>query len=188
MNGSRSVVPMWPRSVPRPRTAHADEHQLLMPGAVVVHDRQHRQLMVLRRPQHARRVIQIAVGLHVDHDLLAALRGECGADGCRRAVAHAGSALSAKIAAACRDPTAARCGHPRSCWVKTGSILVNDERPELGIDAGRADWRGVPTGTTLFERTRERLNPRRLIGRRVLRAALRDDTLLVGTHLLALRR
>ena len=53
-----------------------DEHELLMPGAVVVHDRQQRQPVVHGRPKRSGRIVQISVTLHIDHEPPARLRGE----------------------------------------------------------------------------------------------------------------
>ena len=43
-------------------------HDLLVIGAVVVHDAQQRNLVMRRGPQHAGRVHQVAVGLDADRE------------------------------------------------------------------------------------------------------------------------
>ena len=48
------------------RCEHLHVHALLMIGAVVVHDVQHRDLVMRGGPQDSGRVVQIAVALNVD--------------------------------------------------------------------------------------------------------------------------
>src|SRR5207248_10247128 len=75
-----------------------DEHQFLMPCAIVMHDGEHRELVMGRRPEDTRRVVEIAVALNIDHNSIAALRSQRSTDTSRSAVAHAARALSAKVA------------------------------------------------------------------------------------------
>src|SRR5690242_20254442 len=72
------------------------EHQFLMPSAVVMHDCQHRQLVMDGRPEHAGSVIEIAVALNIDDDAIAALCGERSSHRSRSAVAHSRCALAAQ--------------------------------------------------------------------------------------------
>ena len=75
-----------------------DEHQFLMPRAIVVHDRQHRELVMHGCPQHAGSVIEISVRLDIHDDPATALRSEGSADRCRCAITHAARALAAEVA------------------------------------------------------------------------------------------
>src|SRR5207253_4242803 len=65
-----------------------NEHQFLMPGAVVVHDGQHRQLVMRRRPEDTRRVVEIAVGLDIHDEAIPALRGKRSTDTGGSTIAH----------------------------------------------------------------------------------------------------
>ena len=115
-----------------------DEHQLLMPGAVVVHHREHGQPMMLCGPQHTRRIVEIAVSLDVDHDLLAASGSERGANRRWRAIPYAAGPLSAKIAVgliAIPQLRVVRTGEV--AWRSENPVLVNDQRPELCGTCGR---------------------------------------------------
>ena len=71
-------------------------HQLLMIGAVVVHDDQERNAVVRRGPQHAGREHQVAVVLDADGEAAVLAIGERGADRCRRAVADAVAAFACR--------------------------------------------------------------------------------------------
>ena len=50
------------------------------------------------RPENTRSIVEIAIGLDVDHDSIAGLRGERRAHRCRRAVTHAAGALASQVA------------------------------------------------------------------------------------------
>ena len=110
---------------------------------------------MLRRPQHAGRVVQIAVGLDVDR------RSACGSSRraprpprparrspCRRRPVRRDSCT------ACCDPRAARCARPRNCSAREDPVFIHDQRPQFGVDAGRADRARVPAGALLLERAR----------------------------------
>ena len=75
-----------------------DEHVVLVPCAVVVHHREHRQLMMGGSPQNTRGVVEIAIGLDINDDSIARLRGEGSANRCRCAVTHTACALASQIA------------------------------------------------------------------------------------------
>src|SRR5262245_62019304 len=75
-----------------------DKHQFLMPRAIVVHDGEHRQLVMHGSPQNTGSVIEIAIGLNVDDNAAAALRRQCCSDRGGRSITHTAGALSAEIA------------------------------------------------------------------------------------------
>ncbi len=72
-------------------------HRLLMIGAVVVHDGQQRDAVMRRRPQHARRVVQVAVALNIHRQAAMLAIRQRRAHRRRRAVADAVSAVSAEV-------------------------------------------------------------------------------------------
>src|SRR6185436_7907054 len=74
-----------------------DKHQFLMPRAVVMHDREHRQLMMHRSPQHTRRIVQIAIGLNIDDNPISAFCGQCCTNRCWSAISHSAYALTTEI-------------------------------------------------------------------------------------------
>ena len=74
-----------------------DQHDLLMIGAVVVHDGQQGDAVMDRRPQHTRGVVQVAVGLNVDRQPAVLPVGERGAHRRRRAIAEGARPLPADI-------------------------------------------------------------------------------------------
>ena len=90
-------MPMCERSMPRSRACCHDlhVHQLLMIGAVIVHDVQQRNLVMRRGPQDAGSVVQIAVALDVHAQASVLLVRQRCADGGRRAVADAVCAVRA---------------------------------------------------------------------------------------------
>src|SRR5438105_1817940 len=75
-----------------------DEHEFLMPCTIVMHDGQHRKLVMDGRPKHTGRVVEITITLDIDHDAIAALCRQRSADGCGSAIAHAARPLTAEIA------------------------------------------------------------------------------------------
>src|SRR5215475_4406179 len=82
-----------------PNAAHVlDKHQLLMPGAVVVHDRKHWKLVMHGSPQNTWRIVEIAIGLNVNDHTAAAFCRKCRSKRGRRSITHAAGALSAEIA------------------------------------------------------------------------------------------
>ena len=74
-----------------------NEHHLLVIRAIVVHERQQRDLVVNRRPENARRIVQIAVGLNVDRESTVPSVGQRGADRRRGAVTHRAGTLPADV-------------------------------------------------------------------------------------------
>src|SRR4029079_1534008 len=134
-------------------TAHVlDEHQFLMPCAVVMHHREHGKPMMLRRPQYAWRVIQIAVGLDVDHDLPAALGCKRRPDRRRCAVAHATRTLASEIAVRLFvNPQLSVVRAVEVARRREYPIFVFDERPQLGVDARGRNRSRVPSRTLLIE-------------------------------------
>src|SRR5262245_51284697 len=59
-------------------------------------------------------------------------------------------------------------------------VLIHDERPQLRVNASRADGAAIPTGALAFNRCLDGFNPRGLIGDRMFCGALRDQASLVG--------
>src|SRR5215831_1106859 len=75
-----------------------NKHKLLVPRPVVVHDRQHRKLVMHGSPQDTGSVVEVAVGLNVDDHPAATLRRQSCSDRGGRSITHTSGALSAEIA------------------------------------------------------------------------------------------
>ena len=146
-----------------------DEHHFLVIAAVVVHDGQQRDAMMRGGPQHAGRVVQIAVGLDVDGQaaMLAirqrrAHRGRC-------AVAHAARALPADVLIMLVElPQAVRPIADEALPGNQRPVFVLDQRPQLGGQARQADGAGIPAVLRLLDL----LVPGLLVRLGQLRAAL----------------
>ena len=69
-----------------------------MPRPVVVHHCEQRQFVMGRRPQDARRVVHVAIGLDVHDNSPSMLRGKSGAARCTGAVTHTAGTLAAEVA------------------------------------------------------------------------------------------
>src|SRR5690349_435116 len=108
--------------------------------------------MVGRRPQYARRIVQITVALNVDRDAAVLLIGERRPNRSRRAVTDAICAVAAdemirlvKIPQAQRPPTDERgIGDKRP-------VFFLDLIPDFGGEPRRADRAGIPTGGSQVE-------------------------------------
>ena len=89
-------------------------HQLLVIGAIIVHHREKRNVVMRRSPQHARRVHQVAIVLNIHREAAVFLVGQRRAHCRRRAVADAASRLRRRCTgSACRSPTAAAASSSR---------------------------------------------------------------------------
>src|ERR1700737_5092130 len=121
-------------------------HDLLMVGAVVPHDGEHRNLMMRRRPERAWGIHGVAVVLDVDAKALVrcAMR-ERGAHRCRQTVADASSPGSTdELMMLVEGPQTMRpvgeagiAGHERP-------VFVLDLLPNFGRETGRADRARIP--------------------------------------------
>src|SRR5207245_5153161 len=113
-----------------------DEHQFLMPRAIVVHDRQQGKLVMNCCPQDTGSVIQVTIALDIDDDAIAALCRQRSANRSRSTIAHAACALSAQIAVrlivipklhvVCAGATA---------WLSKPPGFVLAPRPKFGVHA-----------------------------------------------------
>ena len=123
-----------------------DAHDLLMIGAVVVHHVEDRQAADGGRPQDARRIHQIAVGIDRDGDAAMLLVGDRGARRRRRAIADAGAAGDAGVVIMLAHvPQPLR---PAADEIAGGRgqrpILVADRLEHLGAEPAGRDRARVP--------------------------------------------
>src|SRR5437867_830111 len=141
-----------------------DEHELLMPRAVVVHHGQHGQLVMYGRPQHARRVVEIAIGLHVDDDAPAASGGESRANRGGSTIAHAARALAAEVAVGLVVvPQLRVVAAGKTARRRQTPVFVHDERPQLRVNPSGADRTAVPPASLALDRLRNGLDARMLV-------------------------
>ncbi len=102
-------------------------HHFLVVAAVVVHHGELRDLVLCRRPQHARRIHQVAVGLDVDRDAAEVAVGERGAHRGRRAVADAEAAGAA-------DPVMVLGERPQAVLPVAHVARLGNDRPVEALD------------------------------------------------------
>src|SRR5215208_2766229 len=106
-------------------------HHLLVVTAVVVHDRQHRNLMMRCGPQRTRRIHHVAVTLERDREAAECLSAMRGADGRGQAIAEAGTAGAAQEAVMLVEIEDARRPLADIAALHEGPVLVLDRRPGL---------------------------------------------------------
>ena len=120
---------------------------MLVIGTVVVHDRQHRQVVVCRRPYRPRRVVEVAVTLDIDDDAIAPARRERCAGAGTKDIAERCGRIHAEVAVGpvvipernVMEPGEDRAG-------REAPVVILDERIELGVHACGGDRAGVPAG------------------------------------------
>ena len=103
------------------------EHYLRMVAAVVMHDGQQRNLVMRCRPQHAGRVVHIAIGLNVDGQPSIFPVCKRSTHGSRRVVADAAATLAS-------DVVVVLIHVPQAAWPTANETLPSDERPIFILD------------------------------------------------------
>src|SRR5262249_58194227 len=99
----------------------------LMVATVVVHDVQHRNLVMRCRPENARRIVQIPVGLDVDGETSIFPVCERGSNGCGSAVSNAIGSVAANELMVFRKV-------PKPSWPETLKHDVGHQRPVLALN------------------------------------------------------
>ncbi len=93
-----------------------------------------------RGPENAGGVVHVAIGLDIDDDAIARFRRQARAHGCGRAVTHAAGALPAQVAIRLVVlPKLYVVAAGETAGGGEAPVFVHDQRPELGVNAGRAD-------------------------------------------------
>src|SRR5260370_18564132 len=116
-----------------------------MIGAVVVHHREQRDLVMGRGPQHSRSVVQVAVALNADRQPAVLLIGEGCAHSRGSLVADARAALRADIVIGFAEvPQPRGPGTDEAVVRNERPVFILDLSPQFGGKAGGADGALVP--------------------------------------------
>src|SRR5258708_2273007 len=104
--------------------------------------------MMRHRPQHAGRIIQVAVTLDVHDDAAVGgfLRSQAGAGARRSAVAHAAGTLASEIAV--RLVHVEQTGGMttgKTVGSRHANVFVLEQRPKFSVQSAKADGAAVPS-------------------------------------------
>src|SRR5207247_10386160 len=121
-------------------------HDLLMVGAVVPHDGEHRNLMMRRRPERARRIHGVAVVLDIDAEpLVRFTMRERGAHRRGQTVTDAGATGSAdELMMLVKGPQTMRPVGEAGIARHERPVFVLDLLPDFGRETRRADRARIP--------------------------------------------
>ena len=127
-------------------------HQLLMIGAVVVHDGQQRNLVMRGGPKDAGSVVEIAVALDVDADAPVFAIGQRRANRGGRLIADAIGSVAADVLVVLGEIPQAQGPIAEESHVgDQRPVFAFEGVPQLGGDAGGADGAGVEAEGGGFE-------------------------------------
>src|SRR6267142_4371618 len=122
-------------------------------GSVVMHDDEHRNLVMRGSPQHTRREVEIAISLDIDGEPAVLLVGQGSANGCWRVVADTARALAADVLVVLIEvPELVGPTTNEALPADERPVFILDQRPQLSCETGKTDGAGIPTEACVFFR------------------------------------